>query len=372
MAEKKDKSLGEFGYTRRIIVTVLVLLLFVFIYFIRHVFIYLTFAALLAYIIALPVDVLVKRFRFPHTAATLLSLFGMLLLIAGFGFLVVPPIAEEFNLLIRGLPEVLASLENYINTQIQVYGRGTSAFTIQSWLDQIFTKLQENLPAVAGTAFTTGVGVVNAVSNAAVGAIFVPIMSYYFVKDSDKFRRSFELIIPARTRPIISSAIEKISTSLGGYVRGQILLCLIVGVTSTLGLLILDVKYAFVLGLVAGVMEVIPMVGPILGLIPAAIIAFTTSPLLALKVIILYLIIQGAENFFLAPRIRGTTMNMHPITVIISMMIGARVMGGVGMFLALPVAAVIKTVYYIYLESRILENGNTLNGVESEVKSESA
>lgn len=360
MAEKKDKTLGEFGYTKRIVVAVLIVLLFVFIYFIRHVFIYLTFAALLAYIIAVPTDYLAKRFRFPRTAATLISLFVMLLLIAGFGFLVVPPILEEFNLLIKGLPEVLSSLENYINAQIQAYGKGSSAFTVQSWLDQIFTKLQENLPAVAGTAFTTGVGVVNTVSNAAVGAIFVPIMSYYFVKDSAKFRRSFELIIPLKSRPLISNALQKISGSLGGYVRGQILLCLIVGITSTLGLLILDVKYAFVLGLVAGVMEVIPMVGPVLGLIPAAIIAFTTSPILAFKVIVLYLIIQAAENFLLAPRVRGSSMNMHPITVIISMMIGARVMGGVGMFLALPVAAVIKTIYYFYLETRGLENGENV------------
>lgn len=359
MAERKDKTLGEFGYTRRIVVTVLVVLLFVFIYFIRHVFIYLTFAALLAYLIAVPVDLLVKRVRMPRPAATLVSLFLILLLITGFGFLVVPPIVFEFNQLIRGLPDLLSTIEKFVNEQIQSLGTSTTVFTIQNWLDGVFSKLQENLPAVLGTAFTTGADVVSAASNVVLGVVIVPIMSYYLVTDSSKFRRNFEMLIPVRSRPLVSDALARINVSLGGYIRGRILLSLIVGATATLGLLVLDVKYAFVLGLVAGITDVIPVVGPILGLIPAAIIAFTISPALALKVVVLYLVIQAVENYLLSPRIFGQTMKMHPLTVVIAMMVGERVLGPIGMLLALPIAAVVNTIFYIYMESRQAENGES-------------
>jgi len=354
---RKDKPLGDAGFTRKIVVTVLIILFFAFVYFIRHVFIYLTFSALLAYLVARPVDFFQARLRMPRTASVLLSLFILLIFLVAMGFIVIPPIVEEFNMLIRNMPDVLSKLETYLNEKIVQFGTGERVFTVKSWLDNIFDTLQENLPEIAGSVVNTGMGVVSTVTGALFGSVIVPIMSYYLVKDSAKFRRSFEMIIPARHRPVFSNAIERINTSLGGYIRGQLTLCLIVGIFSTLGLLILGVKYAFVLGLLAGLTELIPMVGPILGAIPAVIIAFSMDPVLALKVIILYILIQAAENYFLVPRVMGSSMNMHPITVVIAMMIGARVMGIVGMFLALPVAAVVKIIIQLYLESRRQSNG---------------
>jgi predicted PurR-regulated permease PerM len=349
---KKDKPLGDAGFTRRIVVTVLVLAFFVFVYFIRHVFVYLTFSVLLAYLIATPVDFLQNRVKLPRTASVILAMFGIFIVLIGMGFIVIPPIADEFNLLIRNMPDLLGKLEIYLNERLAQVGTGDRVFTVQTWLDQVFDNLKSNLPDIAGSVFTTGFGFVSTVTGALFGSVIVPVMSYYLVKDSARIRRCFELIIPGRNRAMFSNAIESINTSLGGYIRGQILLCLIIGIISTLGLLILGVKYAFVLGLLAGITELIPMAGPILGCIPAIVIAFTMNPILALKVLILYMLIQAAENYFLVPRVMGRSMNMHPLTVIIAMMIGARMMGVAGMFLALPIAAIVKIIMNLYLESR--------------------
>ena len=356
---RKEKPLGDAAFTRRIVVTMLLLSFFVFVYFIRHVFVYLTFSVLFAYLIATPVQFLQRRVKMPRTASVLLAMFGVIVVIIGMGFIVIPPIVDEFNLLIHNMPDLLGKLEVYLNERLAQFGSGDRVFTVQTWLDQMFDNLRTNLPNIAGSVFTTGFGFVSTVTGALFGSVIVPVMSYYLVKDSARIRRSFELIIPNRNRAMFSNALERISTSLGGYIRGQILLCLIIGVVSTLGLLILGVKYAFVLGLLAGITELIPMAGPILGCIPAIVIAFTVSPVLAFKVLILYMLIQAAENYFLVPRIMGSSMNMHPLTVIIAMMIGARILGVAGMFLALPVAAVVKIIINLYLESRHINDGET-------------
>lgn len=353
---RKDKPLGDAGFTRRIVVTVLILAFFVFVYFIRHVFIFITFSALLAYLVAKPVDYFQERLRMPRIVAVLLALFLLFIFIVGLGFLVVPPIVDEFNMLIMNLPDVLGKIEAYIDSKLATIGTGDRVYTVQMWLNQAFDNLKANLPEITQSVFTKGFDVVTSITGAIFGIVIVPVMSYYFVKDSSKFRKSFELIIPARNRPMFSSAIERINTSLGGYIRGQITLCLIIGLLSTLGLLIFGVKYAFVLGLFYGITGLVPMAGPVIGCIPAILIALATDPILALKVLILFVVIRLSEDYFIVPRVMGSSMNMHPVTVIISMMIGARVMGVAGMFLSIPVAAVAKIIMQLYLESRQASN----------------
>ncbi len=348
----KDKPLGDAGFTRRIVVTVLILSLFLFVYFIRHVFIFITFSTLLAYLIARPVDYFQDKLRMPRVFAVLLSMTLLFIFLVGMGFLVVPPIVDEFNMLIMNLPYVLGRIEAFIDLKLALIGTGDRVFTVQMWLEQVFDNLKTNLPEISQNVFTKGFDVVTSISSAIIGSIIVPIMSYYFVKDSAKFRKNFEMIVPSRNRPMFSNAIERINTSLGGYIRGQIILCVIIGSLSTIGLLIFGVKYAFVLGLFYGLTGIIPMAGPILGTIPAVLIALTTSPILALKVLILFVVIRLFEDYFIVPRVMGSSMNMHPVTVIIAMMIGAHVMGVAGMLFAIPVAAVAKIIIHLYLESR--------------------
>jgi predicted PurR-regulated permease PerM len=351
---RKDKPLGDAGFTRRIVVTVLILSFFFFVYYIRHVFIFITFSALLAYLVTKPVDYFQERLKMPRTAAVLVALFLLFVFIVGLGFIVIPPIVDEFNMLIMNLPDVLGKIESYIDLKLAVLGTGN---TVQSWLDQTFITLKTNIPGITQSVFTKGFDVVSSLTSAIFGSIIVPVMSYYFLKDSTKFRKSFEIIIPARNRPMFSNAIERINNSLGAYIRGQITLCLIIGSLATIGLLIFGVKYAFVLGLFYGITGIVPMAGPIIGCIPAILIALATSPVLALKVLILFVIIRLSEDYFIVPRVMGSSMNMHPVTVIIAMMIGARVMGVAGMFLSIPVTAVAKIIVQLYLESRQSTNG---------------
>ena len=120
---------------------------------------------------------------------------------------------------------------------------------------------------------------------------------------------------------------------------GQILLMLIIGVLTYIGLFFLDVKYALTLALIAGLFELIPYVGPFIALIPAAILAFIQAPLLGLLVVILYVVIQQLENYVIVPQVMKKTVGLNPIVIIIVMLIGAKLAGVIGIILSVPLTA---------------------------------
>jgi Predicted permease len=137
---------------------------------------------------------------------------------------------------------------------------------------------------------------------------------------------------------------------LSAYLRGQLLLCLFVGGMATLALLIIGVPFALVLGVVAGILEALPFVGPILGAIPAVLVALLSNPMSALWVAVAFLAIQQVENLLLVPRIAGKSVKLHPAMVMVVLVVGNELAGLVGMLLAVPITAVLRDLFkYLYL-----------------------
>jgi predicted PurR-regulated permease PerM len=129
-----------------------------------------------------------------------------------------------------------------------------------------------------------------------------------------------------------------------------LILCFFIGVLATSGLLIVGVDFALLLGLIAGAFEIFPFVGPILGAIPALIVAALQSPMTALWTLVVFIIIQQIENLFLAPKIAGESVKLHPALVMVVLVVGNEALGLWGMLLAVPLAAVIRDVFkYLYL-----------------------
>ena len=145
---------------------------------------------------------------------------------------------------------------------------------------------------------------------------------------------------------------------LSAYVRGQAILCLVVGLLALIVLLIFGVDFALVLATVAGLTEVIPIFGPYIGAIPAILLALTEKPINALWVALGYAAIQQIENAFLVPRISGNAVRFHPAVVMVIIVIGSQVAGVWGMLLGVPLAAAFRDVFkYLYL--RTTERGTT-------------
>jgi predicted PurR-regulated permease PerM len=137
---------------------------------------------------------------------------------------------------------------------------------------------------------------------------------------------------------------------LSAYIRGQLLLVLFVGGLATVALILIGVPFPLVLGLIAGIFEVLPYIGPILGAIPAVVVALLSDPISALWVAGAFFVIQQVENLVLVPRISGESVKLHPALVMVSLVIGNELAGLLGMLIAVPVTAVVRDVFkYLYL-----------------------
>ncbi|MCG8540369.1 MAG: AI-2E family transporter [Clostridia bacterium] len=177
-----------------------------------------------------------------------------------------------------------------------------------------------------------------------VGIVLVPIYTFYFLKDTGFFRRKVLLSVPRSIRGEIIDIFKEINRLLNNFIRGQLIVAALVGLLSMTALLILKVEFALLIGAIAGIANVIPYFGPIIGAVPGVIIAFLDEPIKALWVIIAFFIIQQLESAVIQPKIVGDSVGLHPVFVIISLLIGGQLFGIAGLLFAVPVAASIKIV----------------------------
>ncbi len=144
------------------------------------------------------------------------------------------------------------------------------------------------------------------------------------------------------SRGKVRKLIEEMGVVISGYIRGQVFISMIIGIFVFSGMYMLGIDYPLVLGILAACTESIPIIGPIFGSIPAILLAYLISPTLAFKVIIFYIIVQLIENQIVVPNIMGHTIDLHPVVVIISLLIGGQLWGIIGMMLAVPIAALLR------------------------------
>jgi predicted PurR-regulated permease PerM len=171
-----------------------------------------------------------------------------------------------------------------------------------------------------------------------------PILAFYMLKDIERIKKSFWSLIPKSNRKEVKNLFKKIDEVLMGYLKGQLLVSFVVGVLSILGLYILKVRFFLIIGLFAGVMNLIPYLGAIFGAIPAIFIVSFKSLKAILAVLILFTIIQQLEGSLISPRIVGDKVGLHPIVIIFSLLAGGELLGIIGMILAVPIAGIIKVI----------------------------
>ncbi len=333
-------------FVKRSLFIVVMLLLVVFLYYIRFLFIYFAFAVLFAYLMNAPVDWLVRR-GLPRVPSILLVFIVFILFLGTIVLFTIPIITEEGRQFINDIPVYLKTFEDNVNSFFQRYYpdyRFVLADTISEWL----TGFQSDVPRLVKTTFQT----LRGFSTLLLGIVLVPLMVYYFLKDAEKMKNTFKMLFPQAYDERIDKGLSRVNLMLGNYVRGRLFLGIFVGTLITIGLTLIGIKYPLLLGILAGVAEFIPVLGPILAYIPAGLLALGGSPVLLVAVTILYLAVNAVETYLLVPYVMGETMDLHPLTVIIAMMIGAYIAGIFGLLIALPCVAAIKIILEIFVLKR--------------------
>lgn len=263
-----------------------------------------------------------------------------------FAFLVIPRSSREIKRLMVDFPYYLDKASGLIDFLYNEY------YSTMGDLPPIFQGVQqvimENIVGlesmiVNGLKTFMG-GIINTFSKV-VSLVLTPILTLYFLVDKDYFKERFLNIIPKKYKNDFMELSRDIDNSLSKFVRGKIIMAAYVGFATTLVLLILGVEFAIVIGFITGFADVIPYIGPFLGFVPAVFFAFLSSPIKALWLAIIFLLIQWSENNILAPKIIGDTTGIHPIIILLSIIVGGGIFGVMGMILGVPVVAVLLILY---------------------------
>ncbi len=211
----------------------------------------------------------------------------------------------------------------------------------------ILTKIQESfLPSgdVVGKTLSEIIATVSSVFGGIFSLILVFVFTFYLVVEDEAITRWIRSLTPDGYQPFVVQMVNKMKKKLGAWLRGQLVLSLFIGVMVYLGLLVLGVDYALVIGLIAALMELVPYVGPVLSAVPAIFLAFTQTGdwVLPVTVAVMFWVIQVTENNLLVPRVMQRAVGINPIISILSILIGAKLAGIVGILIAIPLVTVLS------------------------------
>lgn len=272
------------------------------------------------------------RRRLPRPAAILIIYATVIGIIVGIGFAVVPPLIEQSQALWKDLPNRI----DQIQARLVSWGLIAPTASYQDLLKQ----------APGGNdAVNIVLGTVWGFVGGLLGLVTILLLTFYLLVESQSIFNFFVRLFPRHRRQQVSDVSALVTNKVSAWLGGQLLLGFIIGATTAIGLGLMGVPYFFVLALIAGVGEMIPMVGPLLSAIPAIAVAFTVSPGLALGVAIFFLVQQQLENAVLVPKLMGETVGLSAVTVILSLLIGGELLGFVGALLAVPTAAIIQVLF---------------------------
>lgn len=334
--------------TRVILKVVLVILTLAFLWVVRDVLVIMLLAIVFASAMDPLADYLSKR-RIPR-GVSVMALYVVVLGIAALVISsIIPAVVDQFKLLVQNFPAFLASFQERYPSVSGAFGTVNGNEILQSLVGG----------GDGGTVFTRTAGVFSGVF----AFITVLVISFYLVvADQKGMKELIRPLVPEKNRDMVMSLVLKIQKKMGLWVLGQVILSIAIFVFTFVGLTILGVKYALVLALLAGLLEVVPYMGPFLSAVPAVLFAFIQSPPLALAVIVLYILVQKSESYILVPKVMQKTVGTSPLVVLVSLLIGFKLAGVLGLLLAVPIAGAIM----VLLEEFRGETGDARKAVGPE------
>ncbi|HEX6512273.1 MAG TPA: AI-2E family transporter [Chloroflexota bacterium] len=288
-------------------------------------------------IVLMPLVDWLNRPKVPRPLAVLGAYVCVLIVLGGILSLVLPPLADQVNQLVKVLPDFVQrsmSPGSPLTDTLDRFGVSLSATNIGAQAQQLATAVLANIATV-----------VRDVTTIAVSLLVVLVISFYLLNEGHLFSARLDTLVPDEHRPKYEFLHESVVNAVGGYVRAQLTVALMVGVLAGFSSWLIGIRYPLVIGALAGLFELIPFFGPTLGAIPAILIALFQGSWIRLALIIgAFIIIQQIESNIIGPRIMAHGVGLHPLVVIVVVLIGIEVAGIWGALFAVPAAAVLVAV----------------------------
>jgi predicted PurR-regulated permease PerM len=271
--------------------------------------------------------------RLPRWLAILVLYLTIIGTLTGVGFMIVPPLIEQSQQLVKALPEMFNRVQDFL------IAKGLLSEHL-SWQEAVAKAPSGG----SGEAVGTVVGAVAGVVGGLFGLLTILILTFYILVDADDLRDTMLRLFAPRERARVAAASRDITVKVSAWLGGQLLLGGIIGATSAIGLWLLGIPFFYVLALISGIGELIPVVGPILAAIPAVAVAATVSVNKVLLVVVFFIIQQQFENHVLVPKVMERQVGVSAVTVIVALLIGGKLLGIIGAILAVPSAAILQVV----------------------------
>jgi predicted PurR-regulated permease PerM len=252
----------------------------------------------------------------------------------------VPSLIAELNQVLARLPRETNKIEDLTRGAVGDLKRLPLPVNLQEAINNMIQRSEQLIQQFARQLVDFLVGIFSKL----VWFSLAPVLAYYILLDWDAIGQRWLAAVPESFRPAFVLLVQEIDGVLTGFVLGRLIISLVVGALITIGLVLLDVQFAVLLGLIAGIFDLIPYLGPILGGIPAVMLAFLKSPWKALWVAFLFAAVNQLEAVILSPRILGVRVGLHPVVTIFALMAGGNLFGVGGILLAVPAAATLRVV----------------------------
>jgi predicted PurR-regulated permease PerM len=286
-----------------------------------------------------------SRIGFPRWLSLLIVYAIVAVVVVQALILTVRPLAAELSAFIREFPTFTAQVTDmYAHLDLPQPVR----HAIDTWLADLGSGIGGLDPGTLVPVVTGIAGVVGSI----VGYVLIPVWIFYLIKDRPALTAAAERSMPDAWWPDVTAVGGLVTRVFGQWVRGQLFLGLTVGVATFAGLILLSVtvdpifgRFAILLSVVAGVLELLPIIGPIIAAIPAVLLALTAGLDVGIAAVILYTAIQQLENYLLVPKIQGDAVQLHPSAVMFALIVGGAIAGLLGAILALPITAAARDVF---------------------------
>lgn len=294
-------------------------------------------ALIVAYLLAPLVSYMERRrISRPLGITVLYLLFAIVIFV--FCARVAPLFLDDLQELINQLPSYAAEAQEFLHRMEAGYRR----FSLPPNAREIVENNIEALGDLLAARMEHLYNFLLSLFNSAILLVLVPVLTYFFLRDETALKRTLLFLFPPGYRRFVTAAAGEINSALGAFIRGSLLVSFAVALLIYAGFLLLKVRFPLVLAIIIGITNLIPIVGPIIGAVPAGIVAFLDTPLLSLKVILLIVIIQQLECQLIAPVIIGRSSHLHPLAIILVLLLGGKLFGFTGLLLAVPAALTLR------------------------------
>lgn len=337
-------------YYRIVLLSLLIIGVLYFLYLVRGLFLSFILAVVLTYLLN-PAVTTIEHKGMPRLGAILIIYSALIIITGTLVFYGMPHILLQLNQMIDVIPEYTVQVRELVQSIQQQYARAGIPEAIRDIIEERIVWVEESLVQLARRATEGITGIVGYIFN----IILAPVLAYYMLKDVELFRRTVVRFIPSAWRDDALALGSEVHHVLNSFIRGYLTVSLIVGMLTWLAMTLLGVELALVLGIFAGLTNIIPYFGPLIGALPAVLIALLTSKLLALKVIIAFGVIQQLESSVISPKILGDRVGLHPLFVILVVLAGGQLYSLIGIILAVPVSAILKVIIEFVLKKFLID-----------------